>query len=466
MAGSFDIYAPVARRLIAPLWAAKDRSPYLRLLRDLEHSQFFSVEEIRRRQLQKLQRIVAYAYDHSPFYRRRLDEFGYRPGDPFGFADYARLPVLTKKDIRENLAKLRSQEYPAEQLVSNLTGGSTGQPLKFYHDPLRLESRKAATWRHNAWAGYRLGDKAAALWGMPRDIPHGRKLKGRLRNCLLDRTLVLDTSAITEEKMREFHREITRYRPRVILAYAGSLNLFAEYLASEGLTPPRLAGLISSAEVLYPEYRRTIERVFDAPVFDRYGCREVSIIASECAEHDGLHINAENLYLEIEPPPGTADTNAPGEIIITDLENRGMPFLRYRIEDMGRLKAGSCACGRGLPRLEVAAGRVTDFLVSPSGKLVSGAALTVLLVAQTPGIAQAQLVQERREEILVRLVRDQQVPFDEQLMRGKVREFIGADVQVTFEYPEEIPRTASGKYPFSISRVTPGFMREADAGVD
>ena len=458
-----DFFGPFSRCLIAPLWAAKDRSPYLRILRELERSQYLSLAEIRERQLAKLRRIVAYAYEQTPFFRDRLTKAGYRPGDTFSFAEYATLPALTKEEIQENPDRLRPQELPQNKLIANLTGGSTGRPLAFYHDPLRLESRKAATWRHNRWAGYRIGDKAAVLWGMPRDISAKPSLKAGLRKRLLDRTLVLDTSSITEEKMRTFHAQMWRFRPRVILAYANSLYVFAEFLEQAGLTPPPVVGIITSAEILFPEYRTTIERVFKAPIFNRYGCRELSIIASECAEHNGLHINAENLHLEIERPPGRQNDDAPGEIILTDLENRGTPFLRYRIEDMGRLVDGDCPCGRGLPRLELAAGRTTEFLVSPSGKLVSGAALTVLLVAKTPGVRQAQLVQNQPDELLIRVVRDNKTPFDEQAMRRKVGEFFGEQVHIAFEYPDNIPRTASGKYRFSISRVVPEFLRGTHA---
>ncbi len=458
-----DFFGAFPRHVVAPLWAAKDRSPYLRLLRELERTQYLTGEEIRELQLAKLRILVEYAYTHTPFYRERLTRTGYRPGDCFTLADYAGLPALTKQDIQEHLDALRTREMPRDKLIANLTGGSTGSPLKFYHDPLRLESRKAATWRHNQWAGYRIGDKAGVLWGMPRDINAKPSLKATIRKRLLDRTLVLDTSSITEEKMREFHAQLQRFRPRVILAYANSLYLFARFLDQAGLTPPPLVGIITSAEILFPEYRQTIERVFEAPVFDRYGCREVSIIASECAEHQGMHINAENILLEIERPAGNQQPDAPGEIIITDLENRGLPFLRYRVEDMGRLLEGPCACGRGLPRLELAAGRTTEFLVSPSGKLVSGAALTVLLVAQTPGVRQAQLVQERQDELQIRVVRDDNIGFDEQIMRRKVFEFFGEQMKISFEYPDAIPRTASGKYRFSISRVTPEFLRSPHA---
>lgn len=458
-----DLFGLFSRHIVAPLWAGRDHSPYLRVLRDLERTQYLAGEEIRELQLAKLRKLVEYAYTHTPFYRERLTNAGYHPGDSFTFADYAQLPVLTKKDIQEHLDTLRSREFPKDKLIANLTGGSTGSPLKFYHDPPRLESRKAATWRHNQWAGYRIGDKAGILWGMPRDINAKPSLKAAIRKRLLDRILVLDTSSITEEKMREFHAQLLRFRPRVILAYADSLHLFARFLDQAGLTPPPVVGIITSAEILFAEHRATIERVFGAPVFDRYGCREVSIIASECAEHQGMHINAENLLLEIERPAGDQLPETPGEIIITDLENKGMPFLRYRVEDMGRLLEGPCPCGRGLPRLELAAGRTTEFLVTPSGKLVSGAALTVLLVARTPGVRQAQLVQERQDELLIRVVRNNEAGFDEQIMRRKVLDFFGEQMTISFEYPDTIPRTASGKYRFSISRVTPEFLRSSHA---
>ena len=111
--------------------------------------------------------------------------------------------------------------------------------------------------------------------------------------------------------------------------------LFARFLRERGIRAYRPQSLVTSAEMLEEEDRRTLEEVFGCPVFNRYGCREVSVIASECPAHSGLHVNAECLLVEIETPSGPADPGEVGAILVTDLLNLAMPLIRYRIGDLG-----------------------------------------------------------------------------------------------------------------------------------
>src|SRR5262249_36059664 len=139
----------------------------------------------------------------------------------------------------------------------------------------------------------------------------------------------------------------------------------------------RPRGILAAAMVLHDWERRTIEAVFDCPVTNRYGCEEVSLIACECERHDGLHINADGVYVEVLRHDGTPA--APGEagaVVVTALANRAMPILRYQVGDMAVASDRCCPCGRGLPLLECIEGRVADYVVTPSGQLISGISLT------------------------------------------------------------------------------------------
>ncbi len=155
--------------------------------------------------------------------------------------------------------------------------------------------------------------------------------------------------------------------------------------------------------MLEPSARTLIEEVFGCRVFNRYGCREVSVIASECAEHAGMHVMAEGLYVEVVRGDRPAQPGELGAVLVTDLLNLAMPLVRYRIGDMAAVEDGGCACGRGLPRLRTVEGRVTDFLVGTDGRLVSGAALTVCVVAKRPTLGQVQLWQDRPGRVLYKI---------------------------------------------------------------
>jgi phenylacetate-CoA ligase len=255
--------------------------------------------------------------------------------------------------------------------------------------------------------------------------------------------------------MAHFHTALVRYRPSIVQAYAGAAVLFAQFLQATGRTVPPPRALITSAEMLTDADRALLERVFRCPVFNRYGCREVSVVASECAAHAGLHIMAEGLLLEIETPRGPAAPGEMGAIFITDLLNEAMPLIRYRIGDVGAWAAGPCSCGRTLPRLERLEGRVTDFLVGARGQLVSGVFLATYVVADRPSLGQVRILQEHEGEIefQVRPGPNFDPEADAAYLEQATRRHLGDTIRTTVRCVDALPNEPSGKYLFSRSRV-------------
>ena len=122
-----------------------------------------------------------------------------------------------------------------------------------------------------------------------------------------------------------------------------------------------------------PEQREFLEETFGGKVFNRYGCREISLLASECERHTGMHVNSDAVIVEIEPVAGMPENV--GRVLVTDLLNRSMPLIRYEIGDFASWVDGpACPCGRSLPRIAQIEGRSTDFLRLPDGTLISGPA--------------------------------------------------------------------------------------------
>ena len=398
-------YQRIVRNVLYPLdrWRSGDGAE-LRYLREFERTQYLPLEELQELQLGRLKSLLRHAYEQCPFYRSRFDAAGVAPGDIKALEAIPAVPILEKRHIQEHREEMVAANWPRDDLVPNLTGGSTGTPISFFLSRDRSWSRAAATWRHNRWAGWDFGERVASLWGAARDVP-ADSWKTRLRNLLIGRTLVLNTALITEAGLSEFHRHLRRFQPRILIGYANSIRLFARYLKSRGPVGFPLRAIVSTAEVLEPEDRVLVERVFGCRIFNRYGCREVSAIASECGEHDGLHTMAEGLYVEVVCGDRPARPGELGAVLVTDLLNLAMPLIRYRIGDMAVPAAGVCPCGRGLPRLQSVQGRVTDFLVGTDGRLVSGAALTVLVVAKRPSLGQVQIWQDAPGQVLYKVAK-------------------------------------------------------------
>ena len=454
-----DVFVPLS------LWKAGELAQ-LRHLREFERSQFLSSDEIRRLQLRRLRFLLAHAHHNCPFYRERLRRAGFAPGDLHDLEDLRALPPLEKREIQEDGDAMVARNWPRADLIRNQTGGSTGTPITFYLGSDRKCSRAAATLRHNRWAGWEVGDKAAVIWGAPRDRPAGG-WRARLRGLLLREPLWLDTAHLTEQTLASFHEALWRYRPRIIQAYARSAVLFARYLSANRLRAYSPHSLVTSAEILEDHERALLEEVFGCPVFNRYGCREVSVVASECDAHSGLHVMAEGLYVEIETSRGPAAPGETGAILVTDLLNHAMPLIRYRIGDLGAWAAGPCRCGRGLPRLERVAGRVTDFLAGCDGRLVSGVYLATYVVAQRPSLGQVQIVQHKAGEATYRIKPGAAFDpvADVEYLRRTTREYLGDRAVVRAELVDALPAEPSGKFLFSRSTVTPDFLAPRAAAV-
>ncbi len=461
-----SIYQQFVRKVLLPTVLWKNREfAQLQYVKEFERSQYLSSDQLQDLQLRRLRKLTDHAYRHCPFYRGRFDRLGLVPTDINTLADLKTLPALEKQDIQQHRDLLRAQDWPAADLIPNQTGGSTGTPLSFYLSTDRRCSRAAATIRHNRWAGWDIGDKVAAIWGAPQDRP-SRSWRARLRNLFLDRHLFLDTGHLTEARMIEFHHSLKKFRPRVILAYARAAVMFARFLRARNLSAYQPHSIVTSAEVLEPGERALLEDVFGCPVFNRYGCREVSVIASECEHHRGLHIMAEGLYVEIESHDCAGSPTKLGSVLITDLLNFAMPLIRYRIGDMASWEPGPCPCGRGLPRLRQVAGRVTDFLVGSDGRLVSGVFVATYLVAQRPSLGQIQILQVSPGRALFRIKAGPAFRPKDDLtyLRDTARRYLGNDFILDHEFVKELAPEPSGKFLFCRSRATPDYCLSGSPG--
>jgi phenylacetate-CoA ligase len=457
-----DLMGSLVRNTFLPLdlWRVGEHGG-LRYLKEYEQSQYFSLERLRELQLGRLRALLAHAQKNCPFYAERFRRAGMAIGDIKSLEDLRNLPVLEKGDIQNHRDEMVATNWLKKDLLPNITGGSTGAPLSFYLSRDRKMSRFGATWRHNGWAGCRVGDKVAWIWGASRDQP-SRSWKSRLRNFLIDRQMFLDTGHVTNEALENFHFALRRFRPKSIIAYARAAVLFARYLISRNLEPYRPASIITSAEVLEPEERALLERVFGCRVFNRYGCREVSVIASECEAHSGLHTMAEGLFIEVLPLhaeifPGNSDL---GGILVTDLLNWAMPLIRYRIGDLGAWQKGDCTCGRTHPRLREVAGRVTDFIVGLDGRAVSGAFLSLYVIGKRPSLGQVQILQNEIGRVRYRIKPGKgfEERSDLEYLRATTKEYVGPGSNVECELVTELTPEPSGKTLLSRSTVTPTFL--------
>ena len=441
----------LSRHLFFPLWEIKDGAHRREYLRELSASQWLDFATLRDRQWQRAREAVRYAFDHCPHYQKSFADAGF-DGVIRDWSEFRRLPILSKQEIRDNGERLLSREFRPADLVEARTGGSTGTSLTLHFDQRCQEMRNAAAMRSDRWAGWDIGMKVAAVWGNP---PVARTLKEKLRSLLLDRTFYLDTMDLSEASVRRFIDDWRRERPEVIFGHSHSIYILATYLQRMGITELRPRGIVTTSMMLLEPERRLIEEVFDCACTNRYGCEEVGLIACECEQHKGLHLNLDNLVVEFLREDGTQC--APGEegdIVVTDLSNRGMPLIRYRVEDMGVPSDRVCPCGRGLPLMERVTGRRADFLKRPDGSLVAGVSLVERTLTAIPGIQQMQLRQDDLRHLCAKIVSDRNfTAAGEQSLRNELQSVFGDEMTIDIERVPALDRTRSGKYRFAICNV-------------
>ena len=442
----------LVRNFVYPVWARRDHPAFPRYYREFERVQFAPLAEIQKLQLQRLRELLTHAHKNCAFYRERMDAAGLNAERLSSLDELSKLPVLTKRDIQEHGAELQAANFPEKRRVRNQTGGSTGSPLQFYVDKERFASRLASTVRHNRWADWRPGDWHAVLWGSRLDLAGQEDWWARLRNQVLYRSLMLNTSRIEEKDWTDFIAKLRAKRPRILLAYTQAAVLFAQYLRQRGIEDITFDAIVTTAEVLLPGQREFLEKSFQGKVFNRYGCREVSVMASECEHHTGMHVAAESFVVEIVP--NESIPSPAGRVVITDLLNYSMPLIRYEIGDVSAWAAEqNCPCGRKLPLITEVQGRITEFLVLKDGRHISGPALT-LVVADMSEVRQVQFVQKALDRIVIRVVPGKGYgPKTAEELRRRLSLYVGSAAALEVQETESIASEISGKYRFAINEM-------------
>ncbi len=402
----------------------------------------------------RLEATLRHAVAHVPRYRDLAVSRGINP-DAVSHENLADFPLTDKKLMTAEQGSFLADDAGLVDRQTAETGGSSGVWFEFFFDKRSKEIRRAGDLFGRTWAGWRVGDPMASVWGHRGDVAAVSTVRGRVANALLHRTDTLNAYDMDETVIRDFIARLGRHHPSLILGYASSLAFFAEYLGRHGEHGIRPAGIISSAETLDQDRRASIARQFHCPVLNRYGSREFATIAQQCELMGGLHIFSGRIHVEVLRPDGNAcQPGERGEIVVTDLINGVMPFIRYRTGDIGVPTAEVCPCGRGMPLLASVEGRVSELIVGPNGKYYSCQSPR-LFGSDIPGIEQMQVIQDRISDLEIRIVPGTAwTEASQQLLIDRMRNLLG-EVEVRIVLTDSIPPAPSGKYRFTISKVSP-----------
>jgi phenylacetate-CoA ligase len=450
-------YARLYRRLLWPAWERLvRRRETVGFLSLLEESQWWSPEQMEQYQVDALRKLLAYANEHVPYYRETFAKARFDPRGVRRREDLDGLPVLTREIVRERYADLVAPEHAAQNLKKG-TSGSTGTPLKFEYSRESECWRQATRIRGYAWGGYRPGMPVFYYWALVAAPPNGAKGAKILFDRALKREVFVDSMKQDEDSRYEALEALRASKPSVVICYTQSCAQFARWVVDNGLRDWPDVPVLCGAEGVLPADRAAIARAFGPEVFETYGSRETMLLASECEAHDGMHLSEENLLVQIVRGGRTVGAGETGEVVVTDLHNYGMPFIRYANGDLATAgEARACACGRGLRKIARVDGRRADTLFDKRGNPVPGIVFHVLFSdARKEVVRQFQAVQKPNGEVVLKIVRGQdwsREGFD--TIARRFGEYLGG-LPFSVEEHERIPPGANGKMKTIIAQGTP-----------
>ena len=433
-------------------------------LRKLESWQWLDNEQATALQQQRIKNILLHAYYHVPYYSNLLRSSGViKKSGAVELKSFGQIPLLEKDIIRTRFEDLKSDDLLKRKWHNNSSGGSTGQPVTLIQDKNYNDWVKANKMLYWSWAGYSISARRIRLWGSVKDLFEGTEsFKTRLMRWLKNEVW-LNAFCMTPEQMHSHVKTINAFRPVQILAYAESLYEFSRFIEQKNIHIYSPRSIMTSAGTLYPHMRDTIVRVFNSPVFNRYGSREVGDIACECSQHNGLHVCTPTHYVEVIRADGSpVNPGEVGEIVVTSLVNYAMPLIRYRIGDMGIQGEHLCPCGRTWPLLKEITGRVTDVFVRQDGTIVSPEYFIHLIGVELNSgwILKYQVVQEDYDALRILIVASESVENPKDLYCNEIKKIsegirlvMGEDCRTEYEFVEDIAPTPSGKFHYTISKL-------------
>lgn len=430
----------------------------------LQRNEFLSSEEVVEIQNRKLQKLIKHCYETVPYYHRLFDSLGVTPDDIRCREDLQVLPILTKQTIRDHYDEMFSTAIHPKRRRHETTGGSTGTPLQFCTDRREWSMQRASSFR--AWESYglELGDRIFSIGGNSISQKKNDLSLKSIYDRLIVRNYKFNSTDVSDACLQQHLESFKRIRPSALRGYGSSLVVFARYLKKVGYQPSGIKAVLTTGEVLMPNYRAELEQVFNAPVYDAYGAGDGGIVSHECQCHNGLHITEELCVIEITDKNGhVLDDGETGFVTATDLENYVFPFIRYHVGDMSYIKSDECPCGRHTRRFGEILGRAGKLLYNKQGEPISPTMLPIMLYPNMDfdsienqieynKIDRFQIRQDREGNIQILLKMKQgveELKITEKILENYRRQFAGSEVSLLFV--DDIPLLPSGKEDYCVT---------------
>jgi phenylacetate-CoA ligase len=431
----------------------------LKYQRYLEETQYWDdvrIDNLRNRLFQEL---ISHCFHNVPFYRDYMIRNNLRIEDFKTYRDIIKFPLLTKKVINENFNDLLAQNYKKRKIRYDATGGTTGVPVNFARDKKNEYRVDANNWRLWNFAGSKPWMKSALFWGNELELSKSNTVKQKLKS-MMENTKILNFFDLSEKRLRQYTEYIVKNKPEIIHGYASSVFLYVKYCKEHQIPfAYRPQSVILTADKISKYQKEKISDFFQCEVFEEYGCREFSIIAHECSHHQGFHLSEELFIFEVfDLNSKKCSFEGKGEIVVTPFFNYAMPLLRYCLGDEVTISSEICSCGRKLKLLSNVEGRIADYVITKSGKLIHGEFFAHLFYF-CKGVEMYQINQHEKGIVVINIVKNKNFQESEVVkFLADLKKMCKDDLEASVEYVANIKTPASGKRRSVISNIISDYI--------
>ncbi|MBN1502106.1 phenylacetate--CoA ligase family protein [Candidatus Woesearchaeota archaeon] len=427
------------KRIFRLNYLLKNKGKNWRLYHEQLGNQYKPIDELEKIQLENLKKIVKHAYDYVPFYKRLYDKAGIKPGEIRSLTDINKLPVITKADLKKvKLEDIIAKNISKDRWFRCTTSGSTGEPFMVISDRDTLPVEHAAWLRELSVMGYKIGDRIAKIRA------HEVIKEGKFSR-LVNRNLFV--KCIDMEQETEKHIEVLKkFRPDIIETYCSTAFHIAKYLVQSN-DSIKIKGIQIIGTHLSEEQKSIMRKAFcNARICLDYGAAEIMRVAYQCELEQGYHIDTTRFVIELVRNGKPAEQGQEGEMVVTNLENYAMPFIRYRIKDSAVFTSKKCKCGRSFPLLKDIKGRLVDNLVTPSGKIIRIGLFMAVFSDEHEYVDKFQVIKENQTQVLVKIQPTRRMTRKKlQEIKNRIKEKFGDELEVKVKLAKKIPLAQSGK---------------------
>lgn len=418
---------------------------------DVHLTPMFSRKKLETCNRKNLVKAVRHAGAHVPYYRNLFRDLDIDMGSFNGPGDLKKLPFLTKDKVRNAFPhSIVADGTDMDACHYSATTGSTGRSLPFVYSQKTFGYYQATNLRVYTMIGYK-------PWYRTMYIKYTAMDPVNIGPFFSFRHI---PSVMAVDRQIGMLRE---HRPDFIDGYASILYEIARKMTPSDLKIIRPKMILVNSEMSTRDQRDYISKVFDCPVYDEYSTEETWMVASQCRHHR-YHLFTDNVFVEFLDPDGNdVPPGEEGEMVLTTLKSPVMPFIRYRIGDMGRLSTRTCPCGSPFPVLEAFEGRADDAFVLPDGTYVSSLKIlntfTMYIKKYLHLMEEFKVIQTATDQVRIDLVKGRAYDPDQfKALTDDLSTLLGHQATITVNAVDAIEMKGSIKRKAIESRVSTPFM--------